>query len=403
MQIIYENEECGFRVSYRKEDGYDSKRFATILFDKLSRSERAAEIFGGYCISICRESADQRMVSPLCRITVCDRLIEVVVGGILAIDAALKYFDRILETGKPESCELSVERECLGANAYAFNRRGNHRVMYYNILWDADSKHCPGERNVIVADIVREFGPEVVGFQECGRYKRIRLYSDDIVTQMERVGYREAPVANVKNSFHDCNCVPLFYKESEVNFIEGGYHWYVNQPNDEIGPMDVSSKSLSWGVFETKATGERFIVASTHMCTQVEKIRVLQAKEACDLFEELHQRYGLPIVVGGDFNSHHRDGGYRYFRDTAKYPAASGLATEYVATEKSYHGYPEFDPKLGLCMSTGGVEHDVEKTIDHVLFPATTESLQVKVFGIVVNGFSLVGSDHFPIFSDFSF
>lgn len=403
MQIIFENEASGIRVSYRKEDGYDSKRFAILLSERLSRSERAAEILGGSCISVRRETADQTAVSPHCRISVCGRVIEVTVGGILALDAAMRYFDRVLETGRPESCELRGDREAPGANAYAFSRRGSHRVMYYNILWDADARHCPGERNVIAADLVREFGPEVVGFQECGRYKRVGLYSNDIVAQMARVGYREAPVSGVKNSFHDVNCVPLFYRESEVRFIEGGYHWYVNQPTDAIGPMDVSSKSLSWGVFEVKATGECFLAASTHLCTQVEKLRVLQAEEACGLFEELRRRYGLPIVMGGDFNSHHLDGGYRYFRDTARYPAASGLATEYTAAEKSYHAYPEFDPELGLCMPTGGAEYETAKTIDHILFPAAPAGLRVRVFGVVVNSFSLAGSDHFPIFSDFTF
>ena len=99
----------------------------------------------------------------------------------------------------------------------------------------------------------------------------------------------------------------------------------------------------------------------------------------------------------------YRDGGYRYFRDTARYPAASGLATEYTAAEKSYHAYPEFDPELGLCMPTGGAEYETAKTIDHILFPAAPAGLRVRVFGVVVNSFSLAGSDHFPIFSDFTF
>ena len=58
MQIIFENEASGIRVSYRKEDGYDSKRFAILLSERLSRSERAAEILGGSCISVRRETAD---------------------------------------------------------------------------------------------------------------------------------------------------------------------------------------------------------------------------------------------------------------------------------------------------------------------------------------------------------
>ena len=403
MQITFENEESGIRVSYRLEDGYGSRRFAVLLSEKLSRSERAAESLGGCCISVRRESPDQTAVSPYCRIAVRGRRIDVTAGGILALDAAMRYFDRVLETGRPESCELRGDREAGGANAYAFGRHGSHRVMYYNILWDADARHCPGERNVMAADLVREFGPEVVGLQECGRYKRTGLYFEDIVSQMARVGYREAPVSGVKNSFHDVNCVPLFYRESEVRFVEGGYHWYVNQPTDTIGPMDVSSKSLSWGVFETRATGARFLAASTHLCTQVEGLRVAQAEEACRLFEELRRRYGLPMVLGGDFNSHHHDGGYRYFRDVAGYPAASGLATEYTATEKSYHAYPEFDPGLGLCMPTGGAEYETAKTIDHILFPAASAGLQVGVFGVVVNSFSLAASDHFPIFSDVTF
>ena len=42
MQITQENEELGFRVIYRKEDGYDSRRLAVLLYDKVSRAGDAA-------------------------------------------------------------------------------------------------------------------------------------------------------------------------------------------------------------------------------------------------------------------------------------------------------------------------------------------------------------------------
>lgn len=402
MQITLENEKVGFKLSYRKEDGYESKRLTVMLYDMLSRSERTAEILNGYLIRIIRESEDQTNVSPACRINVDVKNIDVIVGGILADETALKYFDNVLRNGEIYSAELRGDEESGGANVYAFKRRGNHRIMYYNILWDSDPSHAPGERNIMTADIVREFSPEVVGFQECGRFKRKYLYFNDIVTQMERVGYREAPISDVKNSFHDCNCTPLFYKVSEVNFIEGAYHWYSMQ-TPGLGEGDASSKSLSWGVFESKKTGERFIVVTTHLCTQVEDIREQQAKEAIKLFEDLHEHYGLPIVLGGDLNSNHHDKGYRCFRDFGKYDSAAGLASEYVSPEQTFHPYPEFCPELGLCMPGDGVWYETQKSVDHILFPLRTDSLDVKVFGVVVNSHSLATSDHFPVFADFNF
>lgn len=402
MQITLSNEESDFQISYRKEDGYDFKRLTVLLYDRLSRAGQSAGVLRGYRINLTRESEDQTKASPTCRIDMQGKDIDITVGGILAAEAVLKYFDGVLQGGALCPASLMGDEMSAGANVYAFRRHGTHRIMYYNILWDSIPSRAPGERNIMTADLVREFSPEVVGFQECGRYKRIRLYSNDIVTQMERVGYREAPVADVKNSYHDCNCTPLFYKESEVSFIEGAYHWYSMQ-TPGLGEGDASSKSFSWGVFESRKTGERYIAVSNHMCTQVEEIREQQAQEAIRLFTELHERYGLPIVLGGDFNSNHHDRGYRCFRDFGKYDSAAGLATEYVSPEKTFHPYPEFDPELGLCMPNGGAEYDTEKSIDHILFPAKTDSLKVALFGVVVNAHSLATSDHFPVFADFTF
>lgn len=403
MQITQENEELGFRVIYRKEDGYDSRRLAVLLYDKVSRAGDAAKALAGRTVRILRESDDQTEASPMCRIAVNDREIDVTVGGILAGEAAMRYFDDILSGGCIRSAEIGGDMITTGANVYAFRRQGDHRVMYYNILWDADLLHAPWERGMMEANIIREFAPEVVGLQECGKPRRLNLLGYDIASQMERVGYREAPVSDVKNSYHDINCTPLFYRESEVNFVEGAYHWYsVQTPADQIGRMDASSKSLTWGVFESKKNGERYIAVSTHMCTQVDEIRETQAKEAIRLFGELWERYHLPIILGGDFNSNHAGKGYRCFRDVGGYQSAPMLAEGYVSPEKTFHPYPEWDPALDLCMPTAGAVCNVPKSIDHILFPTKPEAMRIKIFGVAVNSYTLAASDHFPVFTDFT-
>lgn len=399
MFFTIENEKYEIKLRYAKEDGYPAYRMATLLMHHLDKVGARAEILRGYTIELKR--APSR--SGDYEITVEENKITAIAGGILADQCVNEYFMRLIaQRLAPYSTKGNAADVFLDSNRYAFSKQGDHRVMFYNVLWDNDFLRAAGERNIMAAEIVREYSPAVVGLQECGKRKRAECYMYDIQKMMERVGYIETPV-EVKNEYHDVNCTPLYYDPEQVEYLDGAYVWYSLQCNDaNVHPMDRSSKSFTWGLFRDKKTGEQYIVSSTHMCTQKDDIREVQAKEACEIYAQLTEKYNVPIILGGDFNSLPTSKCFRYYREVAKYPTAYEQATQFADDTKTYHPYPELDRNLGIVRATAAAErHLPERCIDHILYPHMPSGFQTSVYGVVINDYTLAASDHFPIFTDF--
>lgn len=401
MKYTIELEQYGIRISYSREDGCPAKRNAILIMKAIEDAGERAACLAGYEIALTNAPKRTGEYS----VAVDGKQITATAGGILTYQLIRAYFTKLLEEGKaPFDATGTVAESYDDSNQYAFDKQGKHRVMFYNVLWDNDALHAGGERNILATHIVREFLPSVVGFQECGKPKRADCRNLDMAKLMTAAGYVETPVA-VKNDYHDVNCVPLFYDPELVEYLDGAYLWYSLQcQRENVSRMDRSSKSLTWGLFADKATEDRYIIANTHMCTQDDDIREEQVKEACALFEELKAKYGVPIILGGDFNSLPSHKGYRYYRDVMGFASARNEAKLHSCDTKTHHPYPEMDWELGMIMPTAGAElHAYEKCVDHIVYPSVPESFETYVFGVAVNDFSLACSDHFPMFIDFDF
>ena len=399
MKYTIQLPEYHISITYRGKDGYSAKRCAILLAEQLEAAGERTEVLCGACIDLKLDTA----VSPLYSIDVCGTQIDVSACGVLAYEAILRYFANLTERGiAPYSKQGNAAEEHEDrASQYAFSRQGDHRVMFYNLLWSNEKIYEPHQRAIMSIELVREFAPDVVGFQESNLRKRSQLGNCSIELLLDAIGYKEVPVGEIENSYKNSNSTPLFYNSQTVECLDCAYVWYRDQ-QDGIGVMDRSSKSMTWGLFEVKATGERYIAASTHMCTRDDSIRALQAAEACELFDALHEKYGVPVIVGGDYNSTSASQGYLYYHDVAKHPDAYEHATVYACDTASHHPYPKRDPKTGLIMPTEGAKfHMPEKAIDHIFCPYLDPS-DIRVFGVAVNAYSLAASDHLPVYIDFS-
>ena len=139
------------------------------------------------------------------------------------------------------------------------------------------------------------------------------------------------------------------------------------------------------------------------MCTQDDAIRETQAREACAIVEMIRAIHGIPMILGGDFNSLCTHRGYLYYREQG-YPDAYELALLHRTDVKRHHPYPAYRSRLDLVIPTADAEYQAtEKSVDHVLYPYKPEELQTFVYGVPINDYSLASSDHFPIFVDLSF
>ncbi len=241
------------------------------------------------------------------------------------------------------------------------------------------------------------------------------------------------------------NNTPIFYNTKTTKLIAAEYYWYKFQwdriSKDEDGnyihensSMDIGSKAATWGVFESLATGQRYIVVSTHMCTRSDSIRGLQGREIFALIKQLAERYDCPVFFGGDMNGNGRanlDGvyyedidqtlpgsaNYAYFlysglismQDTV-FEDGSRPCELFTSMINSGHGYPNFDTAdrimtpgyndiLRVSFSEG---NNAGASIDQIFLWNGNEDLELKVFGFVVDDCSLSSSDHLPYFLDFN-
>ena len=288
---------------------------------------------------------------------------------------------------------------------YAYERAGMTRVMFNNVLWGngsgtrADKNDIPAaERNRLTAQMVGQYMPDVLGLQEFNNSKRSGAGEYDLVALLSALGYEETLDPKVENSINT-NCVPLFYRKETTTLVKSGYHWYENQPNISDG-NDKASKSMTWGVFESKVDGSRYIVVSTHLCTQDDDIGALQAAEAVEIVRQLESEYNCPAIVGGDYNAPYSEKTYQYFVNTAGYRNAREVA-ENTTQARTSHPYPCYNKELGMIQPDGGASLSVESSIDHITLH-NDNSITINAFGVVIDECTLSASDHFPIFIDFT-
>lgn len=399
MIYTMELEEYHVQISYRRCDGYKARRAATLLMRQITDAGERAGILQDAEISL---SFTEERTGDY-SITVSGNRVEIAMGGILAAQCVKKYFARLLTEGIGlYSAKGNAAQEFDDSNKFAFACAGDRRIMFYNVLWGGHPVHAPTERNILAAELIREFSPAVAGLQECGHEKRSKVTACDIMHEMERVGYLEVFAPTSELQYKGYNCAPLIYDPKQVKVIESAHHWYTQQC-ERADKIDQSSKSMTWGVFEDLKTGERYAVAGTHMCTQDDAIRETQVLEAIEIFEEIHQKYNVPIILGGDFNSLCTHRGYLRYREEG-YPDAYELATLHRNDVKRHHPYPAYDFDLELVMPTADAEyHAAEKSVDHILYPYRTDTQKTFVYGVPINDYSLAASDHFPVFVDIDF
>lgn len=350
--------------------------------------------------------------------------------------------------------------------AYAYQKSGEYRMMFYNVLWNEPN---PSERDYLNAEMVKQYMPDVLGCQEFNISRRGEGKNSDgkggLVAKLAELGYAEAVDPRVKNAYPTnqkipgtdasltvknaaagtelngygtgdaskvtvggetfytyYNCAPLFYNTKTTKIVTdehgkelAGYYWYKNQV-DKItgaahsgGSLDWGSKAATWGIFESLATGERYIVISTHMCTRSDYIKGLQAQELIALINELVADNDYPVFLGGDYNANYTQPNYLYFTNEAGYVdiERNDLATKHTSKIKSYHrDYPVYDKTLGFFRPADNDDTGMiapEQSVDHIVYGnAELADANFYVYGVIADECAISGSDHFPIMLDFT-
>ncbi len=340
-------------------------------------------------------------------ITTTDTKIKIDGGDFFAYEEVINYFAGLKKNGKIKiDKNITVNLSALSGNIsgedrYVYNRSGEYRVMFNNVLWDDTATTPAAERNQYTELIVKTYAPDVVGFQEMSAVKRgTSSGTQGLVALLGELGYEEVSV-NVTNTF-GINFTPIFYNPGKVTVLDAGYVWYDVQ-NNPISEDDKNSKSFTWAVFKS-VSGERFMVISTHMCTQSDAVRQIQAGQLKSFIDTKLTEYNVPVILGGDFNANMSEASYSWFTG-AGFANAQETADTFASAYRGNFKYPLINNAKGFVEAQSTID-DVRKSVrkDGVdrIFTYNATTVDMKVCSLALNRISLSASDHLPLFADFN-
>jgi len=99
---------------------------------------------------------------------------------------------------------------------------------------------------------------------------------------------------------------PILYDTNALHLIHSETKWLSSTP-DKAGSKIKGTghpRIVTIGVFEDRASGERFIHANTHLEAWIGDARAEQVRIALEQLQHVQKKYGpLPVSLAGDFNS----------------------------------------------------------------------------------------------------
>ncbi len=280
-----------------------------------------------------------------------------------------------------------------GGSLYTEKREGDYRVLFQNI-WGNGSGTAHSARHMMTLELCLAYDPDVLGFQEFNPKNRAGGWNafDELLVAN---GYTEVTSS-------DKNFTPIFYRADRLTLIESGYVKYDTEYGSQFN--DSGSKSLTWAVFEDIKTKERFGVISTHFWYRHEipeddGARLRNAQAVIDTTKMMQDKYnGIAVIAGGDLNCNSSSAPVKKILDSGYKSAAFTAAKK--ENLRTHHEYPTYLPDMATfgapVMPTGGSD----KSIDHILVKG--DSMDLKLYEVSTDLYSLLTSDHCAIFIDFN-
>lgn len=250
------------------------------------------------------------------------------------------------------------------------------RVMSYNVLNPEWGDASRGELNKVESridsfiDLALYYRPDVIGVQEAA-YDWQRHFDKYLVNSGM---YKQCCNSNDSKYI----MTGFLYNPSTLDLVDS----YI---------IDIDPKSdirvVSVAVFETLASGERFVLINTHPAPQSQKPYAEHMKAIMDIESAEMEKYkDLPILLTGDFNTYENQAEYVTLKDTLKVENVKDKA-EQILNNYVTNWFKKPVECKGTCC------------IDHIF---VNENVDVKLYSAVIHDGIELGSDHIPIYADVS-
>jgi len=250
------------------------------------------------------------------------------------------------------------------------------RVCSYNVLLDKFESVTP-DRDKGLRNMILNYGMDVIAMQEYdamwfSAFQSIFPENEYEMVTGDSPTFRGELITST-----------IAYRTSTLTLLDYGHHLY----------LDGSGRAFSWGLFETKdESKQQFIATSTHLAL-VDDGRIFQATDFARQLKKVLEKYPVPVIAMGDYNSSER------------LPSYSRLLTETGFQDGKYtalkRGLTGITSKNGL--GTDSFLDDKVNTyesIDHIL---CSDGIQVLYYDTIIDTEVLKTSDHVPIYADIKF
>lgn len=293
--------------------------------------------------------------------------------------AVESFVNMFIRSGHISSMNLPIQtvftfNTFTGGEDPALIEGADTRIMSFNILSEEwDSKAVMEGRDVRVSAVLLNYLPDVAALQEVSNKWYPILESN--------VGgiYK---FTRTKNLHREGTYTTLIYNTQTTKLIEEGLEYYSVGNSKRL-------RSIVWGVFESIATGERYVVFSTHWDVGAERqwMRMTEAKEMAEFCKKLYDKYKVDIFACGDYNASESTEEYKTFLQESGFVDAKKNAKVINRACKTYHT---------LFQSLNTSEYE---SIDHITFMEQTIP-KVLYYNTLNAEYVIDASDHSPIYID---
>ncbi len=240
------------------------------------------------------------------------------------------------------------------------------RIMSFNV------RDGEFDREEIVPQVVADYMPDSVGFQECEGtwYLTLKTYLPD---------YTIVGVGRLTGIKLLGESTAIMFRNDKYNLIDSGTFWLSETPDKVSLGWDAKYyRTCTWVVLENKQTGEQYAHINTHLDNAGAEART----NGLDLVLEKATSFDMPVVVTGDFNFGKGTALYRQLTSGALKDTAA--IAEIADSGATAHGY------------AGGVSGN---PIDFICINEKIST--VKTYKIIRDKYNdRYVSDHYPIYSD---
>ncbi len=317
-------------------------------------------------------------------------------------DWAIRYaLDYLIETFFSREKDIPVSFSKEGSiNGVRLHPKGDDtdvRIMSNNVWncnYNADYWYNMGENSFSMerfkkmANVYSSYEPDIISFQELHPY-----YTRYMIEDINQLGNNYLLADKHTAGYAVKNFTPIIFNQDTVSLLDSGSHVFSFGQNS-------STKSYTWGYFEMKKTGYRFLVFSTHLWWKSDQakegssnVRAMQMAEICDVANGLIEKYDCPCFVTGDMNCKVTSKEYGVFEGynyedchSIAVDAASNRSGRYVCNENNF----SYKPNAGTYK---------KNAIDHILVKNFRKA-SVLTYDYALPNFYGKLSDHAPVYID---